>query len=149
MSKIDDTPVSQGYNGKGGLVAGWLALIWGVLGSILTVLTGGASSAVDVTFQDAATVAADGTVFTVGGNKTLTVEIYGTSTSRTIAFIGRGPSGVDRAIMGVRTSDFATGVSTTGSGEIWQLDITGLTSVFCDLQAVAGGSVSVKGRAVA
>ena len=79
----------------------------------------------------------------------LTVEIYGTSTARTIAFIGRGPSGTDRAIMGVRLSDLSTATSTTGTGELWQFDITGLTAVFCDLQVVAGGNVTIKGRAVA
>ncbi|AHF10362.1 MULTISPECIES: hypothetical protein [Dehalobacter] len=107
------------------------------------------SLANDVTFHNAAIVAADGTILTVGGYKTLTVEIYGTSTSRTIAFIGRGPSGTDRAIMGVRLSDLSTGSSTTGTGEIWQFDITGLSSVFVDLQAVAGGNVTAKGRVVA
>jgi len=102
-----------------------------------------------VTFHDAATAAADGTIFAIDGQSTLTIEIYGTSTSRTIAFIGRGPSGTDRAIMGVRLSDLATAVSTTGTGELWQFDVTGLIAVFMDLQAVAGGNVSVKGRMVA
>ena len=106
-------------------------------------------NATPVTFHDAATVAADGNIFTVDGQKTLTVEIYGTSTSRTIAFIGRGESGTDRAIMGVRLSDLSTATSTTGTGELWQFDITGLVSVFMDLQAVAGGNVTIKGRAVA
>lgn len=107
------------------------------------------SSTNDITFHDAAIAAADGTILTVSGYKTLTVEIYGTSTSRTIAFIGRGPSGTDRAVMGVKLSDLSTGAGTNGTGEIWQFDITGLTSFFCDLQAVAGGNVTVKGRAVA
>jgi len=107
------------------------------------------SNTTDVVFHDAATVPANGTVFTVGGYKTLTVEIYGTSTSRTIEFKARGPAGVDRALMGVRLSDLATAISTTGTGEIWQFDITGLTSVFMNLSAVAGGNVSVKGKVVA
>ena len=105
--------------------------------------------AASVVFHADATSAADGTVFTVGNYKTLTVEIYGTSTSRTVAFIGRGAGVTDRALMGVNLSDFSTGTSTTGTGEIWQFDITGLTSVFMDLQAVSGGNVSVTGRVVA
>jgi ribosomal 30S subunit maturation factor RimM len=103
----------------------------------------------DVTFHDAAVVAADGTVYTVGNKKTLTVEIDGTSASRTVAFIGRGPADVDRAIMGLNLTSMATAVSTTGTGELWQFDITGLSAVFMDLQAVSGGNVTVKGRAVA
>jgi len=103
----------------------------------------------DVTFHDAATVAADGTAFTVLGYKTLTVEITRTAGTSTIAFIGEGPSGANIALMGVNLSTLATATSTTGTGEIWQFDVTGLTSVFMDLQAVAGGNVSVKGKAVA
>ena len=104
--------------------------------------------AVDVVFHDAATQVAEGTVFTVAGYKTMTVEIYGSSTSRTVEFMGRGPAGANRAIMGINLSNFATAVSTIGTGEIWQFDITGLTSAIMNLQAVAGGNVSVKGKAV-
>jgi hypothetical protein len=102
-----------------------------------------------VTFHDEATEAADGTAFTVAGYKTLTVEIYGTSTSRTVEFKGAGPSGTYGAIMGVRLSDFVTATQTVTSGEIWQFDVTGLTTVIMDLSAVAGGNVSVQGKAVA
>lgn len=106
----------------------------------------------DITFHDAATIAADGAVFTVGGYKTLTVELYGTSTSKTVAFMGVGPSGVAHAIMGVKLLDLSTAVSSVGSlatSEFWQFDITGLTSVIMDLTVIANGNVTVKGRAVA
>ncbi|HOM03511.1 MAG TPA: hypothetical protein PLH43_11915, partial [Acetivibrio sp.] len=42
------------------------------------------------TFHNAATSTGNGTEFTVGNMKTLTIEIYGTSTSRTIEFYGKG-----------------------------------------------------------
>ena len=103
----------------------------------------------DITFQDAATGTGNGTEFSVGAYRTLTIEIYGTSTSRSVTFYGKSKSGTLRALMGVRVSDFATATSTTGTGEIWQFDITGLDYVVMDLTAVAGGNVSVKGRAVA
>jgi hypothetical protein len=51
--------------------------------------------------------------------------------------------------MGVRLSDLATGINTTGTAEYWQFDVTGVYQVVMDLTAVAGGNVSVKGRAVA
>jgi hypothetical protein len=51
--------------------------------------------------------------------------------------------------MGIKVSDLSTGVSTTGTGEVWQFDVTGLEEVIMDLTAVSGGNVSVKGRAVA
>jgi hypothetical protein len=101
------------------------------------------------TFHDAATVAADGTPLTVGGGKTLLVEIWGTSVSRTVGFKGAGPEGTHWSIMGVNLGTFATATSTTGTGELWQFDVTGLVTVIMDLEAVAGGNVSVKGRLVA
>lgn len=110
-------------------------------------LTG--SKTEDVTFHDAATAAADGTAFTVEGYKTLTVEITRTAGTSTVAFMAEGPSGADIPLMGVNLSTLATAISTTGTGELWQFDITGLTKVFMDLTAVATGPVTVKGKAVA
>jgi hypothetical protein len=101
------------------------------------------------TFHNAATAAADGNSFPVGRYRTLTVEIYGTSATRTVAFMGVGPSGAAYAISGVKLSDLTTGTTTTGTGELWQFDITGLSQVIMDLTAVAGGNVTVKGKAVA
>jgi hypothetical protein len=107
------------------------------------------SSAIEVIFHDVATVVGDGEVITVDGHKTLTIEIYGTSVSRTIAFKGVGPSGIPREITGEKLSDLNVAVSTTGSGELWQFNITGLIFVIMELTAVAGGNVSVKGVMVA
>jgi len=103
----------------------------------------------EVTFHDAAEAQATGAEWAVGGKKTLTVEIYGTSSGRTVEFKAKGPSGTARAISGIKLSDFSTATSTTGTGELWQFDVTGLTSVIMDLTAVADGNVSVKGKAVA
>ena len=116
-------------------------------GSMSKIILNGSSS-IDITFHDATIEIATGDIFLVNGYKTMTVEISGTSTSRTIAFIGRGASEANRLITGVKLSNFAMATSTTGTGEIWQFDITGLTAMFMDLQAVAGGNVTVKGRAV-
>ena len=101
------------------------------------------------TFHDVATVAANGAALDVDGFKTLTVEVYGTSTSRNINFLGKGPSGATRSLPGCKMSgdtNFTMATSTTSTGEIWQFDITGLEYVLMDLTAVAGGNVSIKGR---
>ena len=97
-------------------------------------------------FHNAATVAANGTDVSVGNYKTLTLEIYGTSTSRTLTFYAKGASGTVRAMSGVRLSDYSVASSTTTSGEIWQFDVTGTESVIIDLTAVAGGNVTASGR---
>ena len=103
----------------------------------------------DVIFQDQATSVGAGTIFAVGGYKNLTIEIFGTSTSRTITFLGTSKSGIARNMQGCRIPDFTMASSTTSTGEIWQFDITGLNSVTMNLTAVAGGDVSVAGRAIA
>lgn len=105
--------------------------------------------AVAVVFHNEASSAADGATIPVDGNKTLTIEIWGTSATRNVAFMGIGPSGTARPINGVNLTDFTVDVSTSGTGELWQFDVTGLTSVIMDLTAVSGGNVSVKGKLVA
>ena len=105
-----------------------------------------------VTFQDSATVAANGVSIPVGAYKNLTIEIYGTSTTRTVTFYGKGPSGTLRAIPGVKQSgdtNFTMAMNTINNNELWQFDVTGLEYVIMDLTAVSGGNVSVKGRLVA
>ena len=101
----------------------------------------------DVTFHDEETSIATGTEVTVNSaHNTLLIEIYGTSTSRTLAFKGKGPSGTARSIFGVNRSTANTAISTNGTGELWEFGVEGLSSVIMDLTAVAGGNVSVKGR---
>lgn len=104
----------------------------------------------DVTLQDLATATGNGTPFTVGGFKVLTVEITGTSTSRTIVFEGSSVSGTYYAISGTKLTDLATANQTTGTGEVWQFDVTGLATFRARISvAPVGGNVSVKGKAVA
>lgn len=99
------------------------------------------------TFHHETAAAAEGAAFVVGGYKVLTVEIYGTSTERAVVFMGGGPSGEARYIAGVKLSDLSLATSTTGNEELWQFDITGLCSVNMEITSVAGGNVTVKGRA--
>jgi hypothetical protein len=107
----------------------------------------------DVIFHDAAVVAADGEALTVGGLKTLTVGILRTATSGTIAFKATDATGQTVTLPGVKVTDpsYPIAISTTGTGETWQFDITGFVTVFMDITAmVAGaGSITVKGKAVA
>lgn len=106
------------------------------------------SNTADHTFHDASAAAADGTAFVVGGYKTLVVEIYGDSASRTIEFKATGPNGAPRSVIGINLGTMASAVNTAGTGELWQFDVTGLASILMDLTAVAGGSVTIKGKAV-
>jgi hypothetical protein len=87
--------------------------------------------------------------YNVGSYRTLTVEIYGTSTSRTINFSSIGFSGNPYPLSGVRLSDLNVATSTTGTGEIWKFEVAGIDFIKIDVASVAGGNVSVKGRFVA
>jgi hypothetical protein len=106
------------------------------------------SSVTDVVLQDTASAIGNGTPFTVGSNKTLTIEINGTSTSNTIVFEGSSISGTYYAIQGVKLSDYTMSSQTTGINELWTFDLTGLSSFRARISNVYGGSVSVKGKAV-
>lgn len=107
------------------------------------------SGVTDVTLQNAASATGNGTALTVGGTKTLTVEVSGTSTSQTIVFEGASVGGTYYAIQGVKLQDLSTATQTTGKGEIWQFDVTGLVNFRARISAIAGGTITVKGKAVA
>jgi len=100
------------------------------------------------TFQDAKDVIGNGVAFEVGVYKTLMVEIYGTSASRTVTFYAKGQSGALRVLSGVNLNGLAVANSTAGTDELWQFDISGLDAVIMDLTVVAGGNVTVKGKAI-
>jgi hypothetical protein len=106
------------------------------------------STVTDVVLQDTATTIGNGTPFTVGSTKTLTIEIYGTSTSNTMVFEGSSVSGTYYAIQGVKLLDYTMASQTTGINEVWMFDVTGLASFRARISNVSGGSVSVKGKAV-
>lgn len=118
------------------------------------VLTGGKNplptkgSFSEVTFHDAAVAIATGKALNVGAEKSLTLEIYGTSTARTLIFEAAGASGVFRPISGIKLSDLTTRSQTTNTDELWQFDITGVHQFRVNLTTVTGGNVSVKGKVV-
>ena len=88
-----------------------------------------------------------GDLFFCGDYKTLTVEIYGSSSTRTIDFVSTLFSGNPIPLWGVKVSDGTTANTTTGNNEAWQFDIQGLENVYFDLTAVDGGDVTITGRA--
>jgi hypothetical protein len=106
----------------------------------------------DHIFHNATTAAGDGAFMEVKHYKTLTVETFGSvdNSARTLAFYSKGPSGALKALAGVKISaaPLTTAVSTTGTAETWQFDITGLHKIYMDLTATTGGTFSVHGRAV-
>ncbi|MGE7650480.1 hypothetical protein ACQKM1_22295 [Peribacillus frigoritolerans] len=106
------------------------------------------SSVKDVVLHDVVTATGNGTALAVGDTKTLTIEVYGTSTSRTLVFEAAGVTGTFYPVKGIKLTDLSMDTQTTGSGELWQFDLTGVVQFRARLTAVAGGNVSVKGKAV-
>lgn len=100
------------------------------------------------TFHNAVAAAADGADLYVEGRSTLLVWINGSvaNSARQVSFKSVDEDGNVYSIMGVRTSDFATGTSTTNKGEEWQFDVAGKYAVRMDLDSMTGGTVTVKGR---
>jgi len=112
------------------------------------------SDAADVTLQNAASAAGNGTPFApVDGNYTLTFEITGTSTSRTIMFELAGPSGQYIPVTAFSVTDpIKFGPQTSGGSntepESWQVVVPAGYSFRTRIGAVSGGYVTVKGKAV-
>lgn len=108
------------------------------------------SETMEFIFHNAASVAANGNALKVDYWKKLLVEISGVAanTARTVTFYGKSLSGTLRAISGVKMSDLSTGANTTGTGELWQFDISGLEYVIMDLTSITGGTVTITGKAV-
>lgn len=76
--------------------------------------------------------------------RTLSVEISGDSTSRNINFVGVGPGGGLYALPATLKSLAATeATSTSGTDEVWLIDIEGMIQAYCDITSVSGGSVGV------
>lgn len=104
--------------------------------------------------QNAATVAGNGTIFyPASSNATLTFEITGTSTSRTIVFEMAGISGVYRPVTAFNVLDPSIMATQTTGGtdaapESWQVDVPYGWTFRARISAVSGGNVSVKGKAV-
>jgi hypothetical protein len=105
----------------------------------------------DIVFQNDAVSAGAGTALIMDliPYKDLTIEISGTSSTRTVSFYGVMASGVSRPISGINMNGFALANNTTGTEELWTFGITGLKKVIMYLTAVSGGTVTITGRAVA
>ncbi|GBF77252.1 hypothetical protein PA598K_05788 [Paenibacillus sp. 598K] len=131
----EDGTVVQGFNPDGSI-------------NVRVLEGSGGGGALNVTLQEAATAAGNGTSFDVGFYKTLTIEVWGTSTSRTVVYEVQSISGAWYPIQGLRIQDYAMATQTTGTGEVWQFDVTGLAAFRARISAIAGGNVSVRGKAV-
>lgn len=112
------------------------------------------AAAQTVTLQNAATAAGNGTPFAPeDGNYTLTFEITGTSTSRTVLFELAGPSGQYIPVTAFSVTDPTKfGPQTTGGSntapESWQVEVPAGYSFRARIGSVTGGNVTVKGKAV-
>jgi hypothetical protein len=100
------------------------------------------------TFHNAVTTTGDGTDMFVNGMSTLAVNIQGTSSSRTVEFYASYDGTTYNPITGINTNGLTTGVSTTGTGQTWQFDVSGFEKFRAKITAIAGGNCTIKGRAV-
>jgi len=108
-----------------------------------------------VTLQSNAVATGNGTAYTPESPMTLTFEISGTSTSRTIVFELAGPKGVYVAHPAIKVGDATyTAVTNTTLGNdttpaSYEVDIPANYSFRARVSAIAGGDVDIAGWAVA
>jgi len=78
--------------------------------------------------------------------ETITLEIVGTSTSRTILFQGKTENGIWYDVYGVCRNKNITDKQTTGKDEVWVLPLLGFTYFRCNITAISGGTISIFGK---
>jgi hypothetical protein len=105
---------------------------------------------INFVFHNQSTETGNGSELSINsGMTTLNFEISGTATSSTCIFEGKSvDDGVFYPIQCVKLSDLTLASQTTGKGELWQCDLTALIKFRVRISVIAGGNISVKGRAV-
>lgn len=81
---------------------------------------------------------------TVGLN-TVSVQIFGDSTSRALEFKASVDTETFSPIVGQDMSTLVPAVSTTATDRIFLFDVRGIAILRIELSAIAGGKVTVKG----
>jgi hypothetical protein len=104
---------------------------------------------VDVTLHNELSVTGSGTAFEIGGFSTLNLKITGANTSRTVIFEVMGTDGEYEPLAGVKAGDFEFYNTTTEKGVSFQFDVRGFVKFRARVTTLAGGPISIKGRAVA
>jgi hypothetical protein len=98
-------------------------------------------------FHNAATTTGNGEEYTVANANSLTVQISGTSNTRTIVFEGTVDGTNWTTIAGANVStDFTIATQTTATGEIWTFSIDPLYKVRMRIHAIGTGNVTIVGR---
>jgi hypothetical protein len=94
-------------------------------------------------FQNAVTAIGNGNEYSIGLIDDLTIEITGTSTSRTIIFEGKGSSGAWYPISCVKLNGYEIATQTTGNNELWSVELEGIVGFRARVANISGGNVSV------
>lgn len=108
-----------------------------------------------IVLHNAATAAEDGTVIDVSEASTVYIEIYGTSTSKTVLFEAAGQSGRFETIHGAKNSvldpentTWATQSTTDTSvnSEWWEFNVSAFEEFKARLDSIGNGNCSIRGR---
>lgn len=104
----------------------------------------------NIILQNNATTTGNGTEYdnSSNGADSITFEISGTSSSKTIIFEGASLSGTYYPIQCVNLSTLAIDTQTTGNSEIWQVSLEGIDKFRTRISAINGGNVTIIGKVV-
>jgi len=101
-------------------------------------------------FQNNATTTGNGNVFKSGRNDQLTIYITSNDTSHTINFEGCDGESTPNwyPLPAVKFPELTTASSTTGTNEVWVINLANFVGIRCRISAIVGGTVKITGRVV-
>lgn len=111
-------------------------------------ITDTGSSVVTIKLQDVTTTASAGSPFTVRNFKTLNIKATGTATSFVIVFEAAHEDNVYEQIQAMRYKDYEFTNELREKNVSVQVDVTGYHKFQARVVSVAGGNVTVSGKAV-
>lgn len=103
------------------------------------------------TIINASTVVGVTGTYTVGGNRTLMVDIVGTAITPTTIFYGAGVTSTPFPLMGTNMTNMATAISAVTAPQSWQFNVAGLTTVkvvSTPTSPVSTSNVSIYSKAI-
>jgi len=103
-------------------------------------------------FHNAVTTTGDGVTLPIvcdhSPDAVVVIAITGTATASTVNFKGLDGNGKYTDLYCTNLTTGTGAIQTTGTDEIWRVNVAGLEGVRCNISAVSGGSLTITGKLI-